>query len=621
MGLIFAGLVLAATGSASETVLGAAPPLLRIAGGYLAYSFDHDQILGENVSFVWSGWAITASSIKFDVRTHGLVVYGGVVLTKGAEHIEADEFYCDADKAPGILIRYGQTIETTPFTGTRTAEELAVEARTRRSALNEVTWAKLRASLLYSTAKTIEITALFEVYGEEVTLYVEGLESVGFKRFKLSAGDASKTGGLSLDKVWFTRNQGLFGDLSYAYRRDKKIQSLTRFHYEEHSILKDYIGLPRQLDLQTSTTWSVNDRLDLGVAGNYNSTSLWNTRLFLGTRGRDAKKSTVFDISTNKPLQSRGEIWLGLQSDLASEKWGTLAFQGRYELHDQALINLNYVKTFGRRVQFQWNSNYSHIRFGGAGGGASKILTAGLNLSYNADRFQAAADYYLNNDLLGEQRLTRPQLRLGLTPLTFYGGLLTAALSNVFVVNSLRTDRSQTESYNNNTSFNLSALPIRLRPGLTLQAGLTAEQFVEKEGRNFTSGGTVLKALQEFAPGIALEAIYSAQSRRRTRGWLIEGTTSQDLSVVFRAHSPSRVNGWVSLSYDPKYGDWKSGFADLSVGLIKNWKIQSLLNYDFFAGRLANIDLYLIRRAGRFDLRFIWRSLSRQFLVELVPSR
>jgi hypothetical protein len=58
----------------------------------------------------------------------------------------------------------------------------------------------------------------------------------------------------------------------------------------------------------------------------------------------------------------------------------------------------------------------------------------------------------------------------------------------------------------------------------------------------------------------------------------------------------------------------------VTVGLIKNWNFQSLLNYDFYRKTIANVDLYLIRHAGRFDLRFIWRSISKQFLIELIPA-
>ena len=91
-------------------------------------------------------------------------------------------------------------------------------------------------------------------------------------------------------------------------------------------------------------------------------------------------------------------------------------------------------------------------------------------------------------------------------------------------------------------------------------------------------------------------------------------------SGVFRVQASERLTGWLSLSYNPKDGEWKQAFADLTIGLVKNWRFQSLLNYDFFRKKIGNVDLYLIRHAGRFDLRFIWRSISKQFLVEFIPA-
>ena len=184
----------------------------------------------------------------------------------------------------------------------------------------------------------------------------------------------------------------------------------------------------------------------------------------------------------------------------------------------------------------------------------------------------------------------------------------------------MKRDTAETRSYSNNAALNISAKPLFLRPDTSLQMNLALEQFLEKEGRNFTSAGLILRVNKSFTPGLAIDGFYSLQSRRRSKGWLIEGTTSQDLSAVVRVNPADRLNGWLSLSFDPKAAEWKQSFADISIGLVKNWKFQSLLNYDFYRKKINNVDLYLIRDAGRFDLRFIWRSISKQFLVELVPS-
>jgi hypothetical protein len=152
-----------------------------------------------------------------------------------------------------------------------------------------------------------------------------------------------------------------------------------------------------------------------------------------------------------------------------------------------------------------------------------------------------------------------------------------------------------------------------------LNFNIALEQFVEKEGRNFTSGGFIVNANKGLIKGVSIGGLYNIQSRRKTKSWLIEGTTSQNLSAVLKVNPSKRFNGWISFSFDPKNSRWRQSFADVSIELFRNWKFHSLLNYDFILKKINNVDLYIIREAGQFQLRFVWRSLSKQFMVELVP--
>ena len=91
------------------------------------------------------------------------------------------------------------------------------------------------------------------------------------------------------------------------------------------------------------------------------------------------------------------------------------------------------------------------------------------------------------------------------------------------------------------------------------------------------------------------------------------------MSAIFRVNPDDRIHAWASFSYDPKNRQWRQSFADLSFKFFRNWRFHSLLNYDFLLKKINNVDLYIIRDAGRVQLRFVWRSLSKQFLVELIP--
>ena len=611
----------AALAAAGVSAAAAAEGPFRVDGAFLAVSYDLSQLYGERAVFKLGPYAIASRFLRLDVRSRIGWAGGDVTVESGTDRRAADELIFDLRSGSGMLVRYGETVESTPLDpAAKWGDSGRAEWLSRRRPVEDITLAKIRLSLLFATAKTVEVAANGEVTGYDVMMYVEGIESVGFKKFRLIAGEKGPARGFSLDKVWYTKTQGLFGRASFNWDGGKALQSSTVLNYEEHSVLKDYVGLPRQLDLQSSTRVALSDNLGFSLSGNYNSTSLWNARLAVEPKWNAGRNSLVLDVSYNKPLLAAGETWLGAQSNLDLGSLGRLSLQGRYEVHDQALAVLNYSATALRRVQLQVQSSYSLVRsaFSGA---RTEIFNGGANVAYAADAFQLGADYFLNYDLFGGQRLSRPQLRFSTSPITFYGGLLTASLQNIFLYNAVKRGTGETSSYSDNTALSLSAKPILLLPDLRVQAGLSMEQFLEKEGRNFTSGGFILRADRSFGKAVAIEGFYSVQSRRKSRGWLVEGTTSQDLSGVVRVHPFEGLGGWVSLSYDPKRGEWRQGFAEATIGLIRQWRFQTLLNYDPALGRINNVDLSLIREAGRFDLRFIWRSISKQFLVELVPGR
>jgi hypothetical protein len=614
-GWIAAGaLLLAARASPAEK------RLFVVQGETLVYSYDHNQIYGEKVAFEALGYKVTASYFKVDIPSRQALAYGSVTLAKDAEKLEADELVLSLEGMIGTLIRYGPTIETTPLDAGAAGTEGRIEGGPTTApggVFDGINLDKIKKSFLSFSARTISLTESYEVLGEGVTLYLEGLESMGFKRFRLSDGVGPRRNGFAINRIWYNKTQGLIGRASYSIEKTNKVASLTQLNYEERSFLKENYGIERQVDLLTSTTLTFNETLRMGFTGNYNSSSQWNVQTWIGKTWSPAF-STQFDFSYNKPVGFRGEAWLGLQSQLSAGKWGNLAVQGRYELRNQAVAGLNYGASFLNHFSLNLQSYYSRVKIGDSRDFA-EIFTGGLNLSYSSRLFNLGTDYFLNYDLFGGQVLSQPQLRIGLNPIVFYGGLLSVNLNNIALYSQIGREGLAERSFSDNAVLSLAIQPVELFKDLRLNLNLALEQFVEREGRNFTTGGIVFNAVRTIREGISVEAYYSLSSRRRTRGWLIEGTTGQDLSLVARAMVGEAVNSWVSVSYDAKNAQLRHSFADLSFKVVRNWSLHAILNYDFFLKKLNNIDLYIVREAGRLQFRLIWRSLSRQFLVEFVP--
>ena len=588
-------------------------PLLELEGEYLVYSYDFNQLYGERVRFDLGDLSVTAGVIRIDFTSRTFHAGGGLLLQSGDGTRAADELFFRPQEGTGLLITYGESIRFESIGDGQIESFLALRKNTASISLTKMT-----GSLFYFTGRKMEIASDYDVFGRNVTLYIEGLESFGLKKFKLSEGIKQVRSGFALDRLWYSKSQGLQARASYIYQKENKISSISSLDYEEHSILKGYEGLPRQVDLRTDNTFVLTPGVALNVQGNYNSSSLWDSRLALTKNWNDLFQLTA-DFSYNKPVNRKGEVWVGLAGRMNSSSWGNLQLAGRYEKTRQYLAELAYERELFKNTRLRLDSSYAKIRIGGSGD-YSEIFSGTIDLAYTSEVFDMGANYFLNNDLFGKQLLSQPQLRVGLRPFSLYSGLLTASLSNMFIWNRVQLEDTRLSGYSDNLVFKVGTSPLPLQNTLSLKFDLAVEQFLEKEGRNFTSGGLLMKLQKELFRGIRLEGFYSYQTRRKTEGWLIEGTSGQDLSAVLRVNPTDKLNGWISVSYDPKTDRFRQSFADIMIGLIKNWKFHSQINYDFLLNRLNNIDLYLIREAGRFQVRVVWRSLSRQILIELVPN-
>jgi hypothetical protein len=232
-----------------------------------------------------------------------------------------------------------------------------------------------------------------------------------------------------------------------------------------------------------------------------------------------------------------------------------------------------------------------------------------------------ASEYSLNRDLMNNQRQANPQVRLNLTPFTFYQGLLKANFSSQVMVNQLTMAGHRESLFRANLAMAIDSESIQLSRWTEVSFSLAMEQYIDREPiSNYTTAGYLIRGKQDLFGIADMELQYNYQSRRQTRSWLISGTHSQDVNAVFRLkEEPQKwINGWVALSYDSKTGRFSTGYVDAVISLSKNWKYQTQMNYDFLF-RNFHYDFFLIRKAGRFILRISYRSLSRQFLFEFLP--
>jgi hypothetical protein len=480
----------------------------------------------------------------------------------------------------------------------------------------------LKQSLLYYLNRCIVISDGYRVYGYGATVFIEGMQSLTFRKFKLDQGaDAMQTQGAGIDKIWYYPSQGavINGYMNY----EKAVKAGTARTGGKLNLSYDLLGNgdnPRRgkIAFTSDNALDLSRRSSLIMKINAITGNMFNVRL--GARAKWVPGlSSEFSTDYSRTAAGRDELWLRLDSRLEREKLGSLSLDFGYEKERQYRGALSLRNQALKNVSFSLRHSFSYLLFDG--NTYNRQGESAFSLTYSHRLFEMAADYSFHRDLLREQSQGMPRFTLKAMPFRLYDGLLRLDLAANFMVNRLTVAGRRDNQSLADMVLNLQSEPIRLGPGPAVSVALSAEQLLEEEWLNrFTSMGCVLRCTQNIASFADLDFMYNYNTRRRTETWLIQGSSSQDWSAVLRPQDISeRFKGWISLSYDSKNGHFTNSYLDCTLSLFKNWQVQTQMNYDFIFRNL-NYDLYLIRHAGRIMFRASYRSLSRKFLVEILPA-
>ena len=156
---------------------------INVQGTYLTFSYDYNQIYGENVELDSEFCHVFADYIKIDLVSRLFLAVGNVVLEKNGVLSSGDEFLFNPDEEDGLLIRYEETIQYEKF-----GEKVESSLSTRLGFFKNVNLMRFQKSFISFIGEHFTITEKYDVYGYDVTMYIEGLESVGLRKFKLSEG-------------------------------------------------------------------------------------------------------------------------------------------------------------------------------------------------------------------------------------------------------------------------------------------------------------------------------------------------------------------------------------------------------------------------------------------------
>ncbi len=596
--------------------------LLDIKGDYLLYSYDYNYVYGQgNVLIKAKDFTIQAASVEIDMANRLARLSRNCRVQAGKENYTADILEIDLNDLSMRLTTYKDSILswTLPAQKGTTAGKDAV-ARKMVGRDFEL----LKKSLVYFLNGRIVITGNYRLYGYQCMVFIEGIQSLAFKKFKLDKGIGETSDqGFGLEKIWLYPSQGVVINSRLLLEkavRNGSLKSVSKLDliYDIFSAKDEVIGSRGKINFNSLNSLPLGKKSGLYLNANFLSDNMLNASLDLKTQWTPQFSS---DLMAEYSLTAarREELWLRLRSAWNSKLPGNLSLNLAYEKEKQYVLEMalrnQAVKNFVLSAQL----SRSRLLYGESQ--YNDLSNSAFSLAYTNKLFNLAADYSFHKDLLLEQSQGSPQFRLNISPFTLYNGLLRANFFSSFIVNQLNNKGHRDDFSKVNMGLSLQSEKIQLGSGPELSFSMAAEQLLDQDPQNnFTSLGTIFTCGQSLSDFADFNFLFNYQTRRKTEKWFIQGTTSQDWSAVLKLkEKTNRVQGWISLSYDTKSGRLTSGLLDCSVAIIKNWHLQTQMNYDFVFKNFS-YDLYLIRRAGRIMIRGSYRSLSKQFLLGSVAQ-
>lgn len=597
-----------------------AKQLLEIKGDYLLYSYDFNYVYGRgNIQIKCKEWSIQAETVEIDMAGRAALASRNCRVETGKQKYAADMLEIDLESLSLKFTTFQERILAWTLPGQKNA------AAGENAAVKKITSMDpeaLKKSLVYFLNQRIVITQSYRVYGYQTTVFIEGIQSLAFKKFKLDQGaDETSIEGAGIDKIWYYPSEGLV--INSHMNLEKKIKNgvartANSLDFKYDILNRIATGSRGKIYFISLNSLDLSKKNDLSLNVNFLTDNLFNSRLAFKTQWTP-QLSSEWAAEYSRTAAEQEELWLRLGSNLQNRMLGNLALNLSYEKEKQYVAEISLQNQALKNINLSLQHARSRLRYGQDS--YNRLLSSSFFLAYTHRLFNMAADYSFHKDLLQNQSQGTPRFTLNVSPFRLYHNLLQVNLVSSFMVNQLELAGTRDNQSKANLGLNLQSERIQLGHGPAFTIALATEQLLDQERLNdFTSLGCVFKCSQNITGFADLDFLYNYHTRRQTEKWFIRGSTSQDWSVLLRLkEGQRRVKGWMSLSYDTKTGNFTSGYLDCAVTLIKNWEFQTQLNYDFLFKNF-NYDFYLIRRAGRIMVRASYRSLSRQFLLELLPQ-
>ena len=198
----------------------------------------------------------------------------------------------------------------------------------------------LKKSLVYFLNSRIVITGSYRLYGYQSTVFVEGIQSLAFKKFKLDKGLNEKNDqGFGIDKIWYYPSQGAVVNSHLLLEkavRNGLFKSISGLDLKYDIFGDDVVGSRGKINFNSLNSLALSKKSVLTLNINYLTDNMLNASLNFKTQWTPQFSSDLM-AEYSRTAAKREEMWLRLRSGLNAKVLGNVSLNLAYEKEKQYL--------------------------------------------------------------------------------------------------------------------------------------------------------------------------------------------------------------------------------------------------------------------------------------------
>ena len=584
---------------------------LSINAGYLLYSYDYNYIYARgNVLVKDKRFKVICDKLLCDIDSK-VVVFFNAELIFGKRSFKAK------------ILKYGMNENI--FISMDLADEIkkylinktGVKETNRNLYYRNINYKSLTESLLYFIVKSLKVNKAGDVYGKKVVPFIEGVRYLQISSLVLNKSkDNNKKKLFYLNKLWYYSRTGFFTQFEInllSKDKDYYSSSLFEINYDAFHTRDD--GLLWYFNFNSENKIKLIKNSSLFINSRYISNNQQTIKLDLDVFNTKNLKLNL-GIENRKQFELESELWYRGGMNLLLKKIGRIGLYFNYEKRGAYNNYLNFNSGLIKNINLNFSYKETKELFNDY---YNVIKNADLSISYSNKVFNLYSNYSLNSDLMNDKIQFNPYINLKIKPFKIYYGLIDVNIFTSLNINKIKMQENEAFSFISNSGLSLKTKRLSISKKSNLDFELNLEEFLDSENSsNYTSAGIIINFIYNFSKYFTYELHYNYQTRRDTKSWFIQGTSSQDITSIFKLKGFNNVlKSWFSISYNSKLLKFVNTYLNVEIAISRYWTLNTLFNYDFEFNNFS-YNIMVNRYAGRINLRITYNSISKRFMLQII---